>query len=259
MTDARLPWHAELGMRVRGHLLLTLIGTSVFIVVFFVGYFHVQRYPAFPLTVMPLSWLDRQIPFQPYALSAYLSLWIYVGAGPGLQKTRTEILAYGLWMGALCLTGLGIFYFLPTRVPLPTADLSDSAVFAMLQRVDEAGNACPSMHVAVAIFTAVRVDEVLRWARSPALLRLLNVTCCGVICYSTLAVKQHVALDVVAGSALGTIFAVLSMRWRPETAGAPARAAVPWQASAGPPDTPDSVTRYEGPARLCARPAKHRR
>ncbi len=215
MSFAPQPWSAELGMRFRGHLLLTLIGTTAFILVFFVGYFHVQRYPAFPLTVMPLTSLDRLIPFQPVALCAYLSLWVYVGAGPGLQKTRSEILVYALWMGALCLTGLGIFYFLPTRVPPPTADLWDSPVFAMLQRVDESGNACPSMHVAVAIFTAVRVDDVLRWARSPALLRLLNVMCCGAICYSTLAVKQHVVLDVVAGVMLGAIFAALSLRWRP--------------------------------------------
>ena len=220
LTPAPVPWSAELRARFRGHFLLTLIGTSVFILVFFVGYFHVQRYPAFALTVMPLTRLDRLIPFQPYALSAYLSLWIYVGAGPGLQKTRAEILRYALWMGALCLTGLGIFYFLPTQVPLPTVDLSDSSVFAMLQQVDAAGNACPSMHVAVAVFTAIRVEDVLRRIGSPALLRLLNVTCGGLICYSTLAVKQHVVMDVVAGAMLGAVFAVLSLRWQPRAGAA---------------------------------------
>jgi membrane-associated phospholipid phosphatase len=51
------------------------------------------------------------------------------------------------------------------------------------------------------------------------LLRIINMTCCGLICYSTLAVKQHVILDVVAGAVLGVIFAVLSLRWRPRAAG----------------------------------------
>jgi membrane-associated phospholipid phosphatase len=214
-TRAQLPWSTELGIRFRGHLLLTLVGTTAFIFVFFVGYFHVQQHPAFALAVMPLTAIDRLIPFQPYALGAYLALWVYVGAGPGLQNTRGEILAYALWIGAMCITGLAIFYFLPTRVPAPTDDLSNSLVFALLQRVDAAGNACPSMHVAAAMFTAVRVEEVLRWARSPALMRFLNLACCALICYSTLAIKQHVFLDVVAGALLGALFAVLSLRWRP--------------------------------------------
>ncbi|MEJ0034976.1 MAG: phosphatase PAP2 family protein [Gammaproteobacteria bacterium] len=219
IASVPLSWSAELGARVRGHWFLTLIGTSAFIFVFFLGYFYVQESPAFPVTVMPLTWLDHMIPFQPYALGLYLSLWIYVGAGPGLQKTRREILIYALWTAALCVVGLGIFYFAPTRVPLPTVDLSESSVFSILQRVDVAGNACPSMHVAVAIFTAIRVEDVLRGARSPALLRFINVACCALISYSTLAVKQHVALDVVAGAVLGVIFAVLSLHWRPRDPG----------------------------------------
>ncbi len=211
---ARLPWSTELGIRFRRHLLLTLVGISAFIFVFFIGYFYVQGNPVFPPTVMPLTALDRLIPFQPYALGAYLSLWIYVGAGPGLQRTRAEILTYTMWMGALCLTGLGIFYLMPTQVPLRTTDISDSALMALIQRLDAAGNACPSMHVAVAVFTAIRVGEVLRSIGSPVLLRLLNAACCVLICYSTLAVKQHVVLDVMAGALLGAIFAALSMRSR---------------------------------------------
>ena len=208
-------WSAELGARMRGNLLLTLVGTSALISLFFVGYFYVQRNPAFDVTVMPLTRLDQIIPFQPHALWVYLSLWIYVGAGPGLQKTRREILIYALWTGALCVCGLGIFYLVPTQVPLPVVDRSDSSVFSMLQRVDAAGNACPSMHVAVAVFTAIRLDAVLREVRSPAMLRLINIVFSGLICYSTLAVKQHVVLDLIAGAGLGVIFAVLSLRWRP--------------------------------------------
>jgi membrane-associated phospholipid phosphatase len=164
---------------------------------------------------MPLTSLDHLIPFQPYALVAYLSLWIYVGTGPGLQTTRPEIMSYALWISALCATGLAIFYFLPTQMPPMTMAGSDSIFFRTLQQVDAASNACPSMHVAVAIFTVVRVDDVLRATRSPTVLRLLNMACCGVICYSTLAIKQHVVLDVAAGALLGAFFAALSrIAWR---------------------------------------------
>jgi membrane-associated phospholipid phosphatase len=71
------------------------------------------------------------------------------------------------------------------------------------------------MHVAVAIFTAIRVEHVLREARTPALWRVLNWAWFVAIAYSTLAVKQHVVLDVAAGALLGMAFALPSLRWRP--------------------------------------------
>jgi membrane-associated phospholipid phosphatase len=208
-------WQSQLVRRMRGHLLLTFFGTSAVIFVFFLGYFYVQQNPLFASTVMPVTALDRLIPFQPLALVAYCSLWIYVGVGPGLQVSRADLLSYALWMGALCLTGLAIFYFLPTQVAEVAVADPHSFFFSVLQSVDAAGNACPSMHVATAVFTAIRVDDVLRIVRSPRFLRLLNIGCAGLICYSTLAIKQHVVLDVVAGAALGALFAGLSrLTWR---------------------------------------------
>jgi membrane-associated phospholipid phosphatase len=188
-----------------------VIGTTVLTGFFFVGYFYVQRHPAYAPTVMPLTALDLLIPFQPKALWAYVSLWIYIGAGPGLQRTFVEMGVYGLWVCGLCMVGLVIFYFWPTQVPVLMLDAASPA-FAVLHRVDEASNACPSMHVAVAIFTVVRVEVVLRSTRSPPWLRTFNAAWFMVIAYSTLAIKQHVVLDVVAGALLGLIFVWLSLR-----------------------------------------------
>jgi membrane-associated phospholipid phosphatase len=198
-------------MRARRYFVVTVIATSVLIGLFFIGYFHVLRHPAYPLTVMPLTALDGLIPFQPYAFFAYLSLWVYVGFGPGLQRTYTDLFVYGLWMGALCLTGLALLYLWPTEVPPMTLDVSAFPGIAMLRRVDAVANACPSMHVATAAFTAIRVHEVLRCVHSPLWLRALNWTWCGAIIYSTLAIKQHVVLDVAAGAVLGVAFAFASI------------------------------------------------
>jgi membrane-associated phospholipid phosphatase len=208
-------WTADIGLRIRRHFLLKAVGTTVFTWLFFIGYFHLLRNPAYPVAVMPLTLLDQLIPFQPYTLGAYLSLWVYVGIAPGLQLTFRELLAYGVWIGALCITGLALFYFWPTQIPPLSMDVSGFPGFAMLQGVDAAGNACPSMHVAVAIFTAIWIEHLLRQARTPTLLRVLNWTWFAAIAYSTLAVKQHVVLDVVAGALLGMSFALPSLRWRP--------------------------------------------
>jgi membrane-associated phospholipid phosphatase len=203
---------------------LKAIGTTACTWLFFIGYFHLLRNPAYPVTVMPLTALDHFIPFQPYALGAYLSLWFYVGFAPGLLPNFRELLVYGLWIGALCLTGLGLFYLWPTQIPPLTIDVSGYPGFAMLQGVDAAGNACPSMHVAVAIFTAIRLDHVLRETRTPVAFRVANWVWFAAIAYSTLAVKQHVVLDALAGALLGIAFAYPSLRWRPGRAG---RSAVP--------------------------------
>ena len=208
-------WRAEIGLRMRRMLALKLVGITAFTWLFFIAYFHLLRHPVNPVLVMPLTGIDRLIPFQPQALFAYLSLWIYVGTAPGLQMTFLELVVYGLWAAALCLTGLACFYFWPTQVPPLLIDVTGFAGFAALQGVDAAGNACPSMHVAIAMFTVIRLEDVLRRAGAPGALRFVNGAWFVAIAASTLLIKQHVVLDVSAGALLGVAFAWPSMRWRP--------------------------------------------
>ncbi len=219
-----LPWTAEIALRMRRLFLLKLVGTIAFTWLFFIGYFQLLRHPTQPPITMPLTALDLLIPFQPYTLAAYLSLWFYIGVAPGLQRNFAELVVFGLWEAALCLSGLAVFYILPTAVPTLTFDVSSFPGFAMLQGVDATGNAFPSMHVAVAIFTAVHVEDVLRRARVPGVLRLANIAWFVAIAWSTLAVRQHVVLDVIGGAMLGLAFAVPSLRWRPRTDASMARA-----------------------------------
>jgi hypothetical protein len=205
----------------RRYLWLKTIGISLFMWAFFVGYFHLLRNPAFPLVHMPLTALDHAIAFQPGTVFAYLSLWLYVGIPPGLLLGFRQLAVYGLWAAALCLTGLACFYYFPTAVP-PLAldpDLARFPAFALLQGVDASGNACPSLHVATAVFSAIWIDRLLREMSAPTLMRMVNVAWLLLIVHSTLATKQHVVLDVLAGAPLGMGFAMASMRWRPDGPG----------------------------------------
>jgi membrane-associated phospholipid phosphatase len=217
-TAGPADWRSEFAGRVRRGFVRTVLSTSALTGLFFVGYFFVQRHPAYTPLVMPRTWLDLVIPFQPAALVAYASLWVYIGAGPGLQRSRSDFIVYGLWLCALCLGALGIFFFWPTQVPAPLPTADGFPGMALLHSVDETGNACPSLHVAAAVFTVVRVQDVLRSIRAPRSLRLLNLAWCLAIVYSTLAIRQHVVLDVVGGGVLGLPFALMSLRWRPVVA-----------------------------------------
>ena len=209
-------WTAKLWLRVRRLFLVKLFGITAVITLFFIGYFHVLRHPVHAVTTMPLTALDALVPFQPWTLAAYLSLWFYVGLAPGLQLTVAQLRVYAFWSISLCLTGLGIFYFWPTAVPPVELAGPHSGAFQMLRGMDASGNACPSMHVAFAVFTAVWLAQVLKAARVPVALHAANIVWLLAICWSTVAIRQHVVLDVVAGALLGGAFAWLSLRWRPE-------------------------------------------
>lgn len=203
--------------RVRHRFVLKTLGITGFMWLFFVAYFHLLRHPAQEVIVMPLTALDHGVGFEPAALAAYVSLWVYVGIPAGLMRSLHHLVVYGLWIGALCLTGLACFYFVPTAVPamaLPV-DVAQHPGFALLQGVDASGNACPSLHVATAVFSALWIGHQLRGMAAPRWARLLNGAWAVLIVWSTLATKQHVALDVAAGTLLALLFAVPSMRWFP--------------------------------------------
>ena len=208
------PWHRQVAATIPLHLYLKGIGTTVFISVFFVGYFYVLRNPVYPPTVMPAIWLDRLIGFQPLALPVYLSLWLYVSLLPAFFSTRAELYRYGLSMMLMCVAGLCIFYFWPTAAPAPDIDWSRYPDMDFLKNIDAAGNACPSLHVATAFFSCIWFHHLLRRFGVPLWVHLFNWTWCIAIVYSTVAVRQHVAVDAIAGLVLGGASAWLSLRGR---------------------------------------------
>jgi membrane-associated phospholipid phosphatase len=214
-------WAREMWFRMRVHWFLKTVGITGFMWIFFTLYFYLLRHPAQAVFVMPLTALDRAIPFQPASFAAYVSLWVYVGIAPGMVLSLRELFFYGLWIGALCLTGLACFYFWPSAVPPYdfAADFAARGVqhagIAMLQGVDAAGNACPSLHVATATFTAIRVQHLLRATGARVWWFGANWLWLLMIVYSTLAIKQHVVLDVLAGTLLALLFALPSLRWLP--------------------------------------------
>ncbi len=188
-----------------------------FTLIFFSAYIYLLKYPAAQAVTMPITEVDRLVSFEPLALPIYLSLWIYVSLPPMLMLTRREIIEYGGWIGGLCLVALGIFYFWPSAVPPANIDWAKYPGVAFLKGVDAAGNACPSLHVATAVFSAFWLHRQLLSAGFGRSSRILNACWCLAIAYSTMATKQHVAVDVVAGGALGTIVAWYSKSGAPTT------------------------------------------
>lgn len=194
------------------HWLIKTLGISLFMTAFFAAYFYVLRHPTHAVTTMPVTALDRSIPLQGWALAPYLSLWIYVSLAPGLLTTRRELARYALAAALVASAGLGVFYCWPTVVPPADVDWAGHRSFAFLKNIDASGNACPSLHAAFAVFTAMNLHQLVREHRLPGRWHLANWAWALAIAYSTLATKQHVAVDAAAGAALGAFGAWAAQR-----------------------------------------------
>lgn len=191
---------------------LKALGTALFITLFFQAYFHVLHFPSRPALVMPLTALDTWLPFTPLAFPVYAALWVYVSLPPALLGSFAALVRFTWWVLWLCLTGLGLFWLLPTQVPPAAVDWAQYPGLYFLKNLDAAGNACPSLHVATAVYAAAWLQRLGQAMAMPRGWLWGNALFCVAIAWSTLATRQHVALDVLAGAALGGCFAWLSLR-----------------------------------------------
>jgi membrane-associated phospholipid phosphatase len=205
-------WLNDAGSRLRVLWLTKMIGTLVCMTAFFIAYFWLLNHPRSPITVVPRIFIDRMIGFHPGAILLYISIWVYVPLLPALLASRQEVVTCA-WAGvALSIVGFGIFILWPTAVPKPDIDWKLYPSLSYLKAVDASGNAFPSLHVAFAVFAAAWFDYLLRAMRAYRWIRALNLLWCVGIVYSTLAIRQHVALDAVAGALLGGSVAFVSLR-----------------------------------------------
>lgn len=198
-------WH-NVRSTVITHFWFKCFGTTGFTFVFFSAYFFLLNNPAFPITTIPATPLDDAIKFEPLALPLYLTLWIYVSLPPALMTTRRGVIEYGAWMSGLCVSALIIFYFWPSTIPPTNINWNQYPLISFIKGFDASGNACPSLHVATAVFSFFWLQQRLLSIGLGYGSLILNVCWCAAIIYSTMATKQHMAIDVIAGIGLALVF-----------------------------------------------------
>jgi hypothetical protein len=205
-------WLGRAGSRVRFHWPTKMLGTVAFMVAFFYCYFWLLNHPRYPVTTIPRIFVDRWVAFRPGAMTLYVSLWAYVVLPPALLGGRREMWTYAVAATAMSAVGFAIFILWPTAVPKPDVAWPEHSQISYLKAVDASGNAFPSLHVAFAVFTAVWLGRLLAEVGAGGLVRALNWLWCAGIVYSTLATRQHVALDALSGAAMGAAGALLHLR-----------------------------------------------
>ena len=205
-------WVRSLACHVPRLMWLKASGTILFMWLFFEAYFYLLHHPARPVTVIPATAIDHAIAFSAPWVLAYFSLWIYISLPGALQANGRSLFWHALGIGLTCLAGLLAYHCFPTAIAHAPTDWSRMPVGEILQTVDRAGNAFPSMHVSCAVYAGLWLHRELRRCAAPRWPILLNALWCTAIVYSTLATKQHVVLDVMAGLVLGTSAGLVSIR-----------------------------------------------
>lgn len=199
-----------IGGRLRHWWWFKAMGTSLFMYIFFLAYLDLLHHPRAPVFEMPLTWVDRWLGFHPWALAVYASLWIYVSLPAALAPSLKRLFSLGWHMGCLCGAGLLFYVYWPTAVPPAAVDWALYPGYALLKGIDPGGNACPSLHVAAALYSALWLGRELRELRCSPLLHWGNWLWSALIVFSTLVTKQHVLLDVLAGTGLAAAVAAFS-------------------------------------------------
>lgn len=163
-----------------------------------VPYFATQQVTIFAATLMPLSGLDRHVPFFAPAIYAYLSLYALLAlpvlAVRDLQTLREAAFGFG-WISIVSNV---MFLFWPTQVPV-LAPPVDHPLFRLVFAVDTNRNACPSLHASLALYCAL---VIARTQRSTGIRWGVWFWTAAIVA-STWLTKRHVAIDVVAGLVLG--------------------------------------------------------
>lgn len=168
-----------------------------------VPYFTLQRVRLFPLREVPQTPLDRFIAFDPGWIWLYLSLGLLVPLAPLLAEGREALTRYARGLALLCAACFAAFLLLPAEGPRPAA--SEHPVWSFIVSYDRPANSMPSLHAGLVVYSLLFAWRSLRDALRPRARRLtalLGAVWGALILHSTLATKQHWALDLPAGALL---------------------------------------------------------
>jgi membrane-associated phospholipid phosphatase len=203
--------------RLKSEWRLKLVLVVVINALFWSGYQMLARYAFFPQRAVPETALDRAVPFQPEPWAwVYLSQYIFTGMLPLLLTSRESIRRYVVSLTLMSASGFAVFLFFPTPGPRP-AEVGGNLAMNWIAMADGTLNAFPSLHAAFIVCMSVLAWRM--FGRShPRRVVLVSVLWGGAILFSTLATKQHYALDLLAGALLGWL--ADSLAWRGVSAAA---------------------------------------
>jgi membrane-associated phospholipid phosphatase len=197
--------------RLQSETVLKLILMVVLNLLVYLPYLFLQRHHFFPAKNMQPTSFDRMIPFSDQAVWLYLSIYLLMPVGPFLMNNRNQIFRYAAGIILISLSANIIFIFRPTSCPRPDVQGTIPA-YQMLTTIDNSFHAFPSLHAAFAVYSALCGALVLRELNVSRRWRISLGLWAFMILFATLATKQHVLADIIAGSTLGFVIYICAFK-----------------------------------------------
>jgi membrane-associated phospholipid phosphatase len=193
-------------------------------IMFCVPYFLIGHYPQMPVRELPLTWLDRAVPFHPLPwVWVYQSAYLPINVIPWLAKRREDLRRYLRGLAALAIVSFAIFIVLPVRGPRPAVEQLQG-MYRVLVTYDSPLNCLPSLHAGLMVY-ALMFARRIAGDEIPRALRVLMIAWTALVFYSTLAIKAHYAVDLAAGVMLAGLADWWA--WRATPATTPAHTRLP--------------------------------
>lgn len=169
-----------------------------------VCYFLPQALPLREPACLPLWMIDEAVPFHPWWIVPYMSMYLLLPIPPLLAITFDQLRRYVI--GMMVMFGVaGVCFFL-WPVAYPRQPVPDAAPFLyrLIASVDKPVNTIPSLHAGLTAYALFFGARLMREA--PALHRR-TVLAMGwlwalLILYGTMATKQHYFIDLPPGIVL---------------------------------------------------------
>ncbi|MEI6534091.1 MAG: phosphatase PAP2 family protein [Verrucomicrobiaceae bacterium] len=201
---------ARLQAQWRFKLLLTVLLNLIF----WMGYGWLGRHAYFPLHRLPFTWIDQAVPFQqqPWAW-IYLSQFLFTSIMPWLLVKKEGVYRYAMGVAVMSAASFLIFLIFPVAAPR-AVDLPADGSMAWIVLYDGPLNAFPSLHAGFLVYTGLLAWRMFGHV-TPLVVAAGVLIWGGLILYSTIATRQHYALDLVAGATVGYLADWFAWRMSP--------------------------------------------
>jgi membrane-associated phospholipid phosphatase len=183
--------------------------------VFALGWWAIPRYLVGEAHTLPLTALERRLPFVESFVYVYLSICLFMPLGPYLTIQRPALARHAA--GFLLVTLLAFLGFVLYPVRLPPLEATPATLALQLLVEDTRLNNLPSLHAAYTLYSLRYWGELLPEVPGPGARRAVALgvgAWAGLVLASILLIKQHYLIDVVAGVALGELAYRIAFRGR---------------------------------------------
>lgn len=172
------------------------------ILAFVIFYMLPNHFNIFEPSYIHLFSFEGLIPFIDWTVWIYMSDYLYIAIVFVLLKDKDNMNRIYYSQIMLLMVSMFIFFLLPVQYPRPEVEYLgvSGKLVEILFSADTPGNACPSIHVAMTFLAGFGFFKekkyLFPWFMIWAIL----------ISLSTLTVKQHYLLDIVAGLFMAILF-----------------------------------------------------